>query len=28
VPDDTVQVALIGRKRDNVLMIDRKRFIL
>ena len=24
----TVQVALIGRKRGNVLIIDRKRFIL
>ena len=28
VVDDTVQVALIGRKRGNALMIDRKRFIL
>jgi mRNA-degrading endonuclease RelE of RelBE toxin-antitoxin system len=24
----TVQVALIGRKRGNMLLIDRKRFIL
>ena len=28
VVGDTVQVALIGRKRGNVLIIDRKRFIL
>ena len=28
VVDDTVQVALVGRKRGNVLIIDRKRFIL
>jgi hypothetical protein len=28
VVGDTVRVALIGRKRGNVLMIDRKRFIL
>jgi mRNA-degrading endonuclease RelE of RelBE toxin-antitoxin system len=28
VVDDTVQVALIGRKLGNCLMIDRKRFIL
>ena len=28
VVDDTVQVALIGRKRGNFLIIDRKRFIL
>ncbi|MFI5396167.1 MAG: hypothetical protein ACHQ9S_11600 [Candidatus Binatia bacterium] len=28
VVDDAVQVALIGRKRGNVLMIDRKRFFL
>ena len=28
VVDDAVQVALIGRKRGNFLIIDRKRFIL
>ena len=28
VVGDTVQVALIGRKRGNVLIIDRRRFIL
>ncbi len=28
VIDDTVQVALIGRKSGNFLIIDRKRFIL
>ena len=28
VADDAVQVALIGRKSGNFLIIDRKRFIL
>ena len=28
VVDDRVQVALIGRKRGNALIIDRKRFVL
>ena len=28
VVEDTVQVALIGRKSGNFLIIDRKRFIL
>lgn len=28
VVDDAVQVALIGRKRGNFLIIDRKRFIV
>ena len=28
VVGDTVQVALIGRKRGNVLIIDGKRFVL
>jgi hypothetical protein len=28
VVGDTVQAGLIGRKRGNVLIIDRRRFIL
>jgi hypothetical protein len=28
VAGDTVQVALVGRKSGNLLIIDRKRFIL
>ena len=28
VVGNSVQVALIGRKRGNVLIIDRRRFIL
>ncbi len=28
VMGDTVQVALIGRKRGNVLVIDGKRFVV
>ncbi len=28
VGDDTVQVALIGRKRGNALIIDHRRFTL
>jgi len=28
VVDDTVRVVMIGKKRGNFLMVDRKRFVL